>query len=418
VECSGSEVTTRWGRIGTAGQSKTKDFGTPEKALAAASKQAEKKASKGYVEDGSTTVAAPTGPVVQTSGDLADGESVEVPGSGGRSYTLRNVGDVFSCSCPAWRNQSLGIERRTCKHLRRFRGEDAETERLGSLPAAPVRASKEGAPAVLLANRWDPAVHDPTGWWMSEKLDGVRAWWDGKRFLSRLGNEYVAPSWFVADLPDHPLDGELFAGRGMFQSTVSIARRTDRSKRWESLSYRVFDGPELGGGFEERLGQLTEIHSAAGWRFASVLAHTRCEGPDALVAELARIEGLGGEGLMLRQPGSRYVGGRSDSLLKVKTFFDAEARVLGHVGGAGRHKGRLGALRVELPNGTQFKVGTGFSDAEREAPPDVGAVIVFRYQELTNAGVPRFPTYVGVRHDFDWEAEVRRIARRIALLNE
>jgi len=107
--------------------------------------------------------------------------------------------------------------------------------------------------------------------------------------------------------------------------------------------------------------------------------------------------GNGGEGLMLRQPGSLYVAGRSATLLKVKNFQDAEARVLGHEPGAGRHKGRLGALLVELPNGKRFSVGTGFSDAERENPPPIGSVINFRYQELSEGGVPRFPSYVGVR---------------------
>jgi DNA ligase-1 len=124
-----------------------------------------------------------------------------------------------------------------------------------------------------------------------------------------------------------------------------------------------------------------------------------CTGADALRAELARVEALGGEGLMLRQPGSRYVAGRSTTLLKVKSFFDAEARVIEHLPGEGRHAGRLGALLVERPDGTRFSVGTGFSDAERGAPPPIGSVITYRYQELSTGGVPRFPSYVGVRDD-------------------
>jgi DNA ligase-1 len=91
--------------------------------------------------------------------------------------------------------------------------------------------------------------------------------------------------------------------------------------------------------------------------------------------------------------------GRSLTLLKVKSFLDDEATVLEHLAGAGRHKGRLGALLVELANGTRFAVGTGFSDAERENPPAIGSVITFRYQELSDGGVPRFPSYVGVRND-------------------
>src|SRR5262249_13635556 len=124
-----------------------------------------------------------------------------------------------------------------------------------------------------------------------------------------------------------------------------------------------------------------------------------CKDIDHLRKELARVEALGGEGLMLRQPGSKYAAGRSTTLLKVKTFHDAEARVLGHEPGAGRHKGRLGALLVEMADGTRFAVGTGFSDAERSNPPPLGSTITFRYQELSEAGVPRFPSFVAVRKD-------------------
>jgi DNA ligase-1 len=131
-------------------------------------------------------------------------------------------------------------------------------------------------------------------------------------------------------------------------------------------------------------------------------------------AELERVEALGGEGLMLRRPGSVYEAGRSVTLLKVKSFLDAEARVLEHLPGAGRHKGRLGALLVELADGTKFSVGTGFSDAERERPPAVGATITFRYQELSEGGVPRFPSFLGVRQDVAAPSDLVAIAARSA----
>jgi DNA ligase-1 len=102
---------------------------------------------------------------------------------------------------------------------------------------------------------------------------------------------------------------------------------------------------------------------------------------------------------MLRQPGSAYVAGRSATLLKVKSFKDDEAVVVAHQPGTGRHKGRLGALLVRLADGTEFAIGTGFSDKQREAPPPVGATVVFRYQELSDGGVPRFPSFHAVRDD-------------------
>jgi DNA ligase-1 len=339
--------------------------------------------------------------------DLNDGESIEMKGSGSKPYILKNVGGVYSCTCPAWRNQSLAIERRTCKHLRKLRGDAAEEARIGG--AVPVRAkagaageTKEGPP-LLLAERWDYQA-DLSGWWMSEKLDGVRAYWDGKQFLSRLGNLYHAPDWFVEGLPDEPLDGELWIGRKMFQRTVSIVRRQDKNELWREVRYLVFDAPAHGGSFEQRHEYFQEILANRKPPFAAAHPHEVCNGLDHLREELARVEALGGEGLMLRQPRSKYEVGRSATLLKVKSFLDAEGRVVGHKAGAGRHKGRLGALQVELADGTRVDVGTGFSDAERENPPPIGSIVSFRYQELSEAGVPRFPAYIGQREDVELTA--------------
>jgi DNA ligase-1 len=338
--------------------------------------------------------------------ELLDGEEAEVKGSGSNVYTLKNSGGVFSCSCPAWRNQGAGIERRTCKHLRAYLGDDAERERIGADTVGPRPKASNGdveGPPILLAHRWE--AEDLTGWWLSEKLDGVRAYWNGKRFLSRLGNEFFAPEWFTEKLPDTVLDGELWGGRKQFQRTVGIVKRQDRSPLWKDLLYVVFDAPAHGGVFEDRLAHAATLLGDANISHARVHEHEQCRSHDHLKEELARVEALGGEGLMARRPRSRYEIGRSSSLLKVKTFKDAEARVLDHAAGAGRHKGRLGALVVELEDGTRFNVGTGFSDAEREDPPPVGSVITFRYQELSDGGVPRFPSYVGPRADAVWKGK-------------
>jgi DNA ligase-1 len=302
------------------------------------------------------------------------------------------------------------IEQRTCKHLKALRGAAAEAVRVGAdLPAmkpapsatpgeAEASITEKAAPPLLLAHPWTNDV-DLTGWWMSEKLDGVRAYWDGTRFLSRLGNPYHAPDWFAHGLPATPLDGELWGGRKKFQRTVSIARRQDRSEQWRELMFVVFDAPSVDANLEDRLAFVRVLFEATNAPYASAHAHTRCQGVPHLRTELARVEALGGEGLMLRQPASRYEIGRSMTLLKVKSFRDDEARVVQHLPGAGRHTGRLGALLVETASGTRFSIGTGLSDAERRDPPAIGSVVTFRYQELSDGGVPRFPSYVGVRHD-------------------
>jgi DNA ligase-1 len=340
-----------------------------------------------------------------TMADLADGESVDMQGSGSKPYVLRNISGVYSCSCPAWRNQSVAIENRTCKHLKKLRGEAAEVKRVGSAMApAPQSDSDKSAkdvkagPPLLLAENWDES-RDYGGWWMSEKLDGVRAYWTGSQFLSRQGNLYHAPDWFIADLPDVPLDGELWLGRKQFQRSVSIVRRQDKSDHWKEIQFLIFDAPASKDPFEQRIALLHELAAKQNFKYAQLHQHLECRDNDHLVKELERVEALGGEGLMLRQPGSNYETGRSQTLVKVKTFQDAEARVVGHQPGLGRHKGQLGALLVELADGTQFSVGTGFSDAQRRQPPQIGATINFRYQELSDHGVPRFPSYVGVRMD-------------------
>jgi DNA ligase-1 len=345
--------------------------------------------------------------------DLQDGATLEMQGSGVKPYILKNVGGVYSCSCPAWRNQSLPIEKRSCKHLRKLRGDAAEEARIGSaLPAKPKETTDDApAPQLLLAGSWD-FVTDPAGWWLSEKLDGVRAYWDGQQFWSRLGNLFHAPEWFLKGLPGVPLDGELWLDLMKFQRTVSIVRRQDKSDLWKEVRYVVFDAPKLEKGFEQRLEFVREVMDENKPMHALAHEHQLCQGVEHLRAELARIEALGGEGLMMRRAGSRYEGGRSATLLKVKSFFDAEARVLKHVEGAGRHKGRLGSLLVEIPGGTTFCVGTGFSDRERENPPPVGSLITFRYQELSEAGVPRFPSFVCLCAEHERVSPLSRKGRR------
>lgn len=360
---------------------------------------------------------------------LDDGEEAQVKGSSS-TYTLSRKGHIYACTCPAWRNQGAVIDRRTCKHLRAYLGDAVETARVGAAAQQPVKATKvvkaggaereevedgaaeEKAPPILLAHKWE-VEHDPTGWWMSEKLDGVRAYWDGEAFVSRLGNRFLAPDWFTEDLPADTLDGELWVGRKLFSRTISIVRSGAGGELWKDVRYVVFDAPNARGGFEDRLAHVDKVLTRAEARYARVLEHVVCTGFDHLHGELARVEALGGEGLMLREPKSSYTVGRSTSLLKVKTFHDAEGRVVAHVPGAGKHKGRLGAVVCELPDGTTFNIGTGFSDAERKDPPPVGAVVTFRYQELTDDGIPRFPSWVGVRIDAEWppRSEARPVSQ-------
>ncbi len=259
-------------------------------------------------------------------------------------------------------------------------------------------STKVSAPPLLLAESWSSET-DPRGWWVSEKLDGVRAYWDGKQFLSRNGNRYIAPEWFTRGLPDTPLDGELWVGRQQFQRTVSIVRRGAASDLWREVRYLVFDAPADTQPFEQRLAAVKQVLASGQPPYALLLHQEVCRSREHLEIAFSRIEQLGGEGVMLRRPASLYEPHRSPTLQKFKRFHDLAAVVIGHEPGKGRHKGRLGALVVELPNGTRFNCGTGLSDAQRELPPAIGETITVKYQELTDGGVPRFPVFAGVRRD-------------------
>jgi DNA ligase-1 len=265
-------------------------------------------------------------------------------------------------------------------------------------PAAAPPAAENQTPHLLLANVWNPSI-DPTGWWMSEKYDGLRGYWDGQKLWSRKGNLIHAPDYFLAELPrDIALDGELWIGHGKFEETMSIVRSETPDERWKGVRYMVFDAPQAKGTFEQRMQFLRE-NVSEGNRFVKVVAQERCQGTTQLLAERDRVVAQGAEGLMLRQPESAYDARRSPTLLKVKPFDDAEATVIAHERGKGKFAGKLGALRVRTDDGREFSIGSGLTDADRESPPPVGTVITYRFRGLTAKGLPRFPSYLRIRRD-------------------
>lgn len=256
---------------------------------------------------------------------------------------------------------------------------------------------------VLLAKVYDPLKHDPVGMWMSEKFDGVRALWIGTGFVSRTGKPFNAPDWFIQNLPPYQLDGELWIGRGMFQKTVSAVRKkVPVDSEWRNVQYKVFDVPGSLAVFEERMLYLTNESCRYGFQVVQQLI---CQSLDSLQEFYDEILAHGGEGVMLRQPGSRYVRRRSASLLKMKPTINGFAIITGIQLGAGKHTGKMGALHVQEiePNeivrplrtdGIQFKVGTGFSDAQRKEEWKVGTIIKWEAGERTDSGKPRFPRFL------------------------
>ena len=257
-----------------------------------------------------------------------------------------------------------------------------------------------GTTDLLLAKVWTPSI-DPSGWWMSEKYDGVRGHWNGHQLLSRRGTLLAAPDYFQAELPPGiALDGELWLGREKFEETAGTVLATTPDERWRRIQFMIFDAPQAPGTFEQRLAFLTATLSISN-TFVKVVPQTRCRNATHLIAERNRIVSLGGEGLMLRQPESRYETGRSPTLLKVKPVDDAEATVIAHLPRKGKYVGQTGSLRVRANDGRIFSIGSGLTDALRKSPPAVGTVITYRHRGLTKNGLPRFPTFWRVRADHE-----------------
>jgi DNA ligase 1 len=233
---------------------------------------------------------------------------------------------------------------------------------------------------------------------VSEKLDGVRAYWDGSSLLFRSGQSIAAPAWFTQALPKVQLDGELWLGRQRFDELSGIVRKAAPvDAQWKTVSYQVFDLPGHAARFAQRAAALADLVKAAQLPFLQAVAQERIKDEAALQAKLKAVVTAGGEGLMLHRANALHAPGRNGALLKLKPVADAEATVMAHVPGKGKHAGQLGALHVKTAEGISFKLGTGFSDAQRANPPAVGSVVTYTYRDKTPGGKPRFAAFLRVR---------------------
>lgn len=250
---------------------------------------------------------------------------------------------------------------------------------------------------LLLAERYTrgAAVGD---YWISEKLDGVRAYWDGRQLRFRSGREIPAPAWFTAALPTQALDGELWLGRGRFDDMAALVRReAPDDDAWQSVRYMIFELPGSPGSFTDRIDRLRAVVAAHPVPWLQMIEQFRLPDEAALQRRLKEVVRAGGEGLMLHRAAAPYTTGRSAVLLKLTPWHDAEARVVAHLPGKGKYAGMLGALRVEMPNGKRFALGSGLTDEQRRHPPPPGTQVTYRYRALTRNGLPRFPHFLRVR---------------------
>ena len=259
-------------------------------------------------------------------------------------------------------------------------------------------------PALMLANSYRQGVV-LANYWVSEKYDGVRAYWDGQALWTRGGERVFAPGWFTAGWPSVAMDGELWAGHGRFARAVSTVRQqSPNDAAWRAMRFMVFDLPAQGGAFNARIPALNGVVSRIDQPWVQAVAQFKVATHPALQDLLVKTVKYGGEGLVLHRGASLYKGQRSDDLLKFKTHDDSEARVVAHVPGKGKYDGKLGALLVEMPAADgqpvrRFKLGTGFSDGQRQNPPAIGSQVTYRFRGLNDSGIPRFASFMRVRLD-------------------
>ncbi len=254
---------------------------------------------------------------------------------------------------------------------------------------------------LMLAQVYSENV-EVAGWLMSEKLDGVRGYWDGKRLLSKNGLPLYPSTEFTHNFPPFAIEGELWGGRGTFERTMSIVKKQHPHDGWRKLKFAIFDVPDAAGGFTNRIQKAKDWFADHPAQFAFVIPQETIADKEQLQNELQRVETLGGEGLIVRSPDALYTKGRSRDIVKVKSYLDTEAVVVAHIEGKGRNQGRLGSLLVELPNSIRFKIGTGFSDAERLSPPQVGSTVTFKYYGVYKSGIPKFPSFLRIRRNFSF----------------
>ncbi len=256
------------------------------------------------------------------------------------------------------------------------------------------------APQLLLAHVASDDI-DPAPYLISEKLDGVRAYWDGKTLRFRSGNIVNAPAWFISTLPTQALDGELWLGRGRFEELSGVVR-TDKpdDAAWRQIKYMIFELPDAPGTFVQRYQNIRELVRRVNWPQLQAVEHFRLADHAGLQRKLKQIVRGGGEGLMLHRADALYVTGRSKALLKLKPLLDTEAKVIGHIPGKGKFEGLLGSLEVESLDGKRFRIGTGFIDAVRKNPPAIGSIVTYKYRGLTKNGLPRFASFLRVRREF------------------
>ena len=240
---------------------------------------------------------------------------------------------------------------------------------------------------------------DIKGWVMSEKLDGIRGYWDGRCLLTRKGLPLHPPSWFIKDFPAFELDGELWSKQGDFEFIQSVVLDAEPSPGWEKINYHIFEVPNQKGAFFHRLARAKEWFKFHSTSHVRVIRQTLIQDRSDLDRFFLEVTSRGGEGVIVKNPDMPYHTGRSAHVLKVKEARDMEGLVIGINKGKGKYENAMGSLTLKLENGVILKLGTGFTDLVRNNPPAVGTTVAFKYHGFSKNGVPKFASFLRVRAD-------------------
>lgn len=238
-----------------------------------------------------------------------------------------------------------------------------------------------------------------SGWLMSEKLDGVRAYWDGKELLTRGGHKLIAPGWFLKGFPPFEIDGELWSKRGDFEKISGTLEKQRINEGWKHLTYNIFEVPHQKGGLLQRLKVLKNYLKSHPDTRIRIIDQIVCKNKEVLNTYLKKIEAKNGEGVVIRDPNAPYIDKRTAKALKVKSYRDDECKVVGYNAGKGKYLHQIGSLRCQMKNGTIINLGSGLSDEERNHPLEIGTTVTFKYMGLTKNGKPRFPIFFRVRNE-------------------
>lgn len=235
-------------------------------------------------------------------------------------------------------------------------------------------------------------------YFVSEKLDGIRGYWDGKNLITRQGNKIYSPEWFTQYWPKQPLDGELWIGRNQFEAVLScVSKKAPEQNQaiscWKDIRFMIFDLPSHTGTFSDRVNKMQALLVEIRSPYFAMINQVKFNNIKAVEEKLAHIISMQGEGLMLHLASSYYKTGRNKALMKFKKHQDAEATVIGYSQGTGKYRNHLGALKVKTKEGIIFKIGSGFTDEQRANPPAIGSLISFKYNGLTKSGIPKFARF-------------------------